>query len=174
MSPPLLPTQSAFVLTTNRLALRPVDPTLRDGLHALFADPAVRRYLLDDQLIDLDWIDEVIATSQRQFAENRYGLWAVYLRNSPVLIGACGYAVFDQLQLLYALRPAYWKQGFATEAARAVVGYGFQEAGLTEIVAAADLPNTASFGVMERLGMKPWKTGNDLAHYRLPKPTADS
>lgn len=163
----------SYGLTTPRLALRPVEPAMRSELHRLFTDPDVRRYLMDDTVVGIDWVDETIAASQRQFAEAGHGLWAVYQAGQPGFIGACGYVVMAQLELIYALLPGHWGQGLATEAARAVVDHGFQNVGLTEIVAATDAPNTASFGVMERLGMRPWKTKDGLAYYRLPNPAAN-
>lgn len=154
-------------LQTARLRLTPVEPGERRELHALFTDPAVRQYLMDDQVVGIDWVDAVITTSQRQFDEAGYGLWAVRLPDEPSIIGVGGFVVLHQLQLLYALLPAYWGRGYATEASRVVIDYGFREAGLTEIVAAADVPNRASFGVMERLGMTYWKDEAGLPYYRL-------
>lgn len=154
-------------LRTSRLTLTPVEAAQRAELHALFTDPAVRRYLMDDQVVGIDWIDDVIATSQRQFAEAGYGLWAVRENDRTPIIGVCGYVVFSQLQLLYAFRPDCWGRGYATEAGRAVVDYGFAEAGMTGIVAAADESNTASFGVMQRLGLTYWKEETGLVYYRL-------
>lgn len=155
------------ILQTIRLTLTPVEPSMLAELHDLFTDVSVRRYLLDDKIVEPDWAADVITTSQRQFEETNYGLWAIRQTGDSVIIGTCGYVVFDQLQLLYALLPDYQRQGIATEAARAVVDYGFQEAGMTEIVAVADAPNTASFGVMKRLGMSYWKTGDAMLYYRL-------
>ena len=156
-------------LRTERLRLTPVDPAERAELHTLFTEPAVRKYLMDDVVVDVDWIDDVIATSQHQFAEASYGLWTVRLYDQQPIIGVCGFVVISQLQLLYAFLPAYWGRGYATEASRAVVDYGFREAGMTEIVAAADEPNTSSFGVMERLGMYHAKTEGGIAHFQLSK-----
>lgn len=154
-------------LQTTRLTLIPVEPSMLTELHDLFTNASVWRYLMDDRIVGSDWVEDVITTSQRQFEEAGYGLWAIRRTGDSVIIGICGYVVLDQLQLLYALLPDYWGQGIATEAARAVVDYGFGEAGMTEIVAAADAPNTASFGVMLRLGMSYWKTEEGIPYYRL-------
>lgn len=154
-------------LQTDRLTLTPVEPSMLAELHHLFTNASVRRYLMDDKIVEPDWVEDVIATSRRQFGETNYGLWAVRQMGRPAIVGICGYAVFGQLQLLYALLPTYCGRGFAAEAARAVVDYGFEEAGMTEIVAAADAPNIASFGVMKRLGMAYWKTEDDSLYYRL-------
>jgi RimJ/RimL family protein N-acetyltransferase len=57
------------------------------------------------------------------------------------------------VELLYGLYQNFWGRGLATEAARAVLRFGFEEVGLEEILACADLDNPASVRVMERLGM---------------------
>jgi ribosomal-protein-alanine N-acetyltransferase len=71
-------------------------------------------------------------------------------------MGFCGFRPFfepPELQLLYGFLPAYWSQGFATEAARAMIEFGFQELGFDRIVASVDAPNIPSLRVLERAGM---------------------
>lgn len=162
-----LRTGQSHTMQTARLTLTPVEPSMLAELHNLFTNPAVRRYLLDDDIVDVNWVADGIATSQQQFLQTNYGLWTVQRAGYRPILGVCGYFMFNQMQLLYALRPEYWRQGFATEAARAVVDYGFYRAGLTEIVAAADLLNVASFDVMTRLDMTYWKAEKGLIYFRL-------
>ena len=72
------------------------------------------------------------------------------------MIGFGGYRFFHEppeLQLIYGLAPAYWGQGLAAEAARAMIRYGFEILRLDEIIASADAPNEASFRVMKKAGM---------------------
>ena len=57
-------------------------------------------------------------------------------------------------ELLYAIAPAYWKQGLITESAKAVLQYGFESLGLERIVPSADVPNVSSIRVMEKIGMR--------------------
>ncbi len=71
------------------------------------------------------------------------------------------------LQLIYGLRPAWWGQGFATVAARALLDYGSQTVGFADIVAAMYISNEASVRVMERLGMAHWQTNDTTLYYRL-------
>lgn len=99
-----------------------------------------------------------------------YGLWAVRETDQRPIIGFCGYWRFEfltpPLQLIYGLLPSWWGLGLATEAARAMIDYGFQTVGFTEIVAATDAPNRESVRVMERLGMIYWKTDDTTIFYR--------
>jgi RimJ/RimL family protein N-acetyltransferase len=105
-----------------------------------------------------------------------YGDRAIVMKSTQELIGACGYVpclnVFEQMPnlpyfretdrpgrytaevgLFYAVSPAYRRQGYAAEAARALVDYGFEKMQLRRIVATTDYDNIASMGVMRKLGM---------------------
>ena len=144
------------VIETARLQMRPFALGDLDDLHRLFTDPGVRRYLLDDQVVGREWVEEEIAGSLGRFEMHDGGLWSVSLKGDGALAGFCGYRPFHdppELQLLYGLAPTYWGRGLATEAARAMIRYGFEELGFTRIVASADAPNAASLRVMERAGL---------------------
>jgi len=106
-----------------------------------------------------------------------YGERAIVYKHTGQLIGACGFVpclnAFEQLPglspgphpsrpwlatpefgLFYAIRPAFQGQGYATEAAQAMVDYAFQHLRLKRIVATTTYKNTASMGVMRKLGMR--------------------
>jgi RimJ/RimL family protein N-acetyltransferase len=115
-----------------------------------------------------------------------YGDRAIVLKEDGRLIGSCGYVpclnVFDQIPALnpqpdrppthlyspefglyWAISPAYQKQGYATEAAAALITYAFEQLNLRRIVATTAYENKASQGVMRKLGMR-------LAHNPFPDP----
>ena len=153
------------ILETERLILRPYQAADLDALRALFGDPQVRRYLFDDEVWPRELVEQEIASNLEAFEKLGLGQWALELRESSHagvsgdeggLVGFCGFREFfepPQLQLLYGLSPRAWGTGLATEAARAACEYGFLEGGLDRVLAATDLPNTASIEVMKRLGM---------------------
>lgn len=145
------------VLLTPRLALRPC--TLADvpALHALWIDPDVRRWLWDGMVIPEASARDVVEESLATFAARGFGQWVVNVREGGLLRGFAGLRPFggaDDVELLYALGPAHWGTGIATEAARAVLGHGFGTLALPRIAARADSPNAASVRVMERLGLR--------------------
>ena len=122
--------------------------------------PGVRRYLWDDQIIDLNQVREILDVSKSSFTENGFGLWAISSRAVDAVIGFCGFWHFHeppQLELLYGVSEEHWNTGVATEAARAVLELGFNELGFTRIQASTDAANSASERVMQKLGMKFWK-----------------
>ncbi len=143
-------------IETARLFLRPYVKTDLDDLHRLWTDPDVRRYLFDDKILARQGVAAEIEHSLASFETRGFGQWAVLLKGHDALIGFCGYRFFHEppeLQLLYGLAPAYWGQGLAAEAARAMIRYGFEALSFDEIIASADAPNEASFRVMEKTGM---------------------
>lgn len=148
-------------IETARLLLRPFVPGDLEVLHRLWTDPAVRRYLWDDEIIPRATVQAVIEDSLDNFQQRGFGFWTLNCKDDPQPIGFGGLRQFkdeqsgaDEIEILYGLAPAHWGKGLATEAAQAVLRYGFAEVGLETIYAGADPPNEASFRVMERLGMK--------------------
>ena len=162
-----------FALQTDRLTLTPFAEAELPELHALFIDPDVRRYLLDDLIVEETWTADVVEKSIAMFQNLGYGLWTVRETGQRPIIGFCGYWRFEHLphplQLIYGLLPAWWGRGLATEAARTMLNYGFETVGFTEIIAATDVPNRASVQVMERLGMTHLETDEATVYYRILK-----
>lgn len=148
-------------LETSRLWLRPLGLADAENLHQLWTEPAVRKYLWDDQIISRDTVTEVIEASEKSFAECGFGFWTLTGKENTETLGFCGLRHFQedgtsdsQVELMYGLSTTRWGKGLATEAAQRVMRYGFEEVGLDAIYAGADPPNERSFRVMENLGMK--------------------
>ena len=85
--------------------------------------------------------------------------WAVVLKENQKLIGNIYFKqsepfTFKTWELGYIFNPAYWGKGYASEASRCVMRYGFLEHGAHRIVANCNPENTRSWKLMERLGMR--------------------
>jgi ribosomal-protein-alanine N-acetyltransferase len=167
---------TASFIKTARLHLRPVCHDDLDSLFALWTEPRVRRFLFDDQIISREQAVNEIVNSIKRFEAHGCGLWRATAREGSELIGFCGYRFFHeppQLQLLYGFHPDHWSQGFATEAARAMIRFGFEELGFDSVIASADAPNTASCRVMEKAGMafdrRETVNGLDTIYYRVER-----
>ena len=86
-----------------------------------------------------------------------FGLYLVTLADSTQAIGMCGLLQRPDLpapDIGFALDPPYWGQGYALEAARAVMEYGFGDLGLAEILAITSPGNERSARLLRRLGME--------------------
>ncbi len=83
---------------------------------------------------------------------------AICLKENDLLIGGCGIRRDTELSqvanLGWAVNPDFQKQGFATEAAKSLIDFGFNILKLSVIYATCDSRNAASYRMMEKLGMK--------------------
>ena len=165
---------------TPRMLLSPFDEGHVDALLAFFRDPHVRLYLLDDALVDRQWVEEEVRTSGERFEAGSLGLYAAHLHEAPdALMGFAGFRPFYEppvLQLVYGIGPDYVGRGLATEIARAVGDVAFNERGFREVRASTDEPNRASIRVLERLGMQLAATGPGehwpQLHFVLERPAS--
>lgn len=161
------------VIETERLVLTPFAVKDCDALLALFQDQAVRRYLCDDKVVPRDWMLQEIADSQARFAQGELGLWSIRLRapqhkGAARIIGTAGFLpIRGMLQLMYALLPAWWHRGYATEAAAAAIAAA-KRRGRQDVVAATDIPNAASQRVLQRLGFRETARGDGLVAFEKP------
>ncbi|MGH3456729.1 GNAT family N-acetyltransferase [Aeromicrobium sp.] len=143
------------VINTARLVLRPLTMNDLDALVDLHADPRVYRFvpaLTREQAVDR------LADIERQWQERGHGLCAVELRDSGAFIGRCGlkyWEQFDEVEAGWTLKPDAWGHGYATEATRACLEWGFDRLDVDYFTAMIDPANTASIGVAERLGFSP-------------------
>jgi RimJ/RimL family protein N-acetyltransferase len=124
--------------------------------------------------------EEWIATHQPKFEAGELVTFAITLRDDGKLVGAIGLAVnrrFDSAALGYWVGVSFWNQGYCTEAAIAVINYGFKKLGLNRIHAPHLKRNPASGRVMEKAGMiregvarqsvKKWGRYEDLVQYGI-------
>lgn len=162
-------------LITPRLRLEPLDDSHFAGLHELNSDAVVMRYITgrpdtpeDTQLM----IDRVKA----RWAEFGYSWWAFIRREDGLLIGSGCIQHLNRdpagpLETGWRLRQDAWGAGYASEAARHMVGWAFKTLEPPLICAVCDPQNTASSTVMERLGMTYTGTGRwydmDCARYDI-------
>jgi RimJ/RimL family protein N-acetyltransferase len=147
---------------TERLILREIIPTDQNGLFAIDSDPAVNTYLGNNPVKDIAQISDIIQFIRKQYIENGIGRWAMIEKNTNNFIGWAGLKLVkeptnnhcDYYDLGYRLNKSYWGKGFATEAARASLNFGFNNLNLKEIYAIADSNNIASRNVLEKVGLK--------------------
>lgn len=160
-------------LRTERLLLRRWRDTDLDPFAALNGDPETMRFfpapLTREQ-------SDAFARHIRDTIESRgWGLWAVEAPGDAEFVGFVGLGrpsfeahFTPAVEVGWRLAREHWGKGYASEAARAAVAYGFDELGLGEIVSFTSRLNVPSIRVMERIGMTRDPT-DDFDHPRVPE-----
>jgi RimJ/RimL family protein N-acetyltransferase len=120
--------------------------------------------------------DAMLDRLRREIAADGYGFAAVELAATGACAGFAGLARADYLEPAlpagavengWRLAPEFWGRGYATEAARAWLAFGFEALGLPEIISFAVWNNHRSTAVMERIGMSRDAAG-DFDHPKVP------
>jgi len=158
----------AVSLRTSRLLLRPWGDEDTAPFVEMSSDPVVMEYLLPAGEAWAAW-------ARAHWDEHGYGQWIVEIPGEASFIGVVGLAVVSYeahfapaVEVAWRLARPYWGRGYAPEAAKAALDYGFEQLGLSEIVALTVPANQRSRRVMERLGMTR-SSEDDFDHPRLPE-----
>jgi len=139
---------------------------------AINADPEVMEHF--PAKLSRAQSDRLVERIEAGFEAHGFGLWALELTETGELIGFTGLAVPDfeahftpAVEIGWRLARSAWGHGYATEAARAALAFGFEKAALPEIVSFASTANKRSIAVMQRLGMS-HNPADDFEHPILP------
>jgi RimJ/RimL family protein N-acetyltransferase len=145
-------------IQTSRLVLRKIVPDDRDAIFAWARDPEVTRYGSWEFHHTQHDTEMFIESCLKQYEREGLGPWAIELSESREVIGTCGFGYVDRLDrrggIGYFLAKLHWGKGLATEAAGAVLRFGFGPMALNRIEARCMLANTASERVMQKIGMR--------------------
>ena len=144
-------------ISTERLVMRGWREADLAPWAAMNADPEVRRYL--GPVLTFEQASAWVLNFQDDLDRYGFGFWALEVRASGEFIGFTGLRTVDEgmpftgVELAWRLARPAWGHGYATEAARAALAYGFDTMGLPEIVAVTMARNLRSRAVMQRIGM---------------------
>jgi ribosomal-protein-alanine N-acetyltransferase len=145
-------------LKTERLILRPFKVSDASDVRRLAGEREIADTTLNIAHPYEEGMAEAwISTHKEGFEAGRLCNFAITLHDSGSLIGAMGLVItsrFDHAELGYWVGRPYWGRGYCTEAANAVIRYGFAGLGLHRIHASHFARNPASGRVMRNLGMK--------------------
>jgi RimJ/RimL family protein N-acetyltransferase len=160
-------------IRTERTLLRRWHQADREPFAEMNADPEVMEYFpsvlsREESEAAVDWI-------AAHFERHGFGLWALEVPGVTPFAGFVGLAVpfFETaftpcVEIGWRLAQPYWGQGYATEAARAALAFGFEEVHLQEVVSFTVPANVRSRRVMEKLGMT-HDPRDDFEHPRVPE-----
>lgn len=154
------------ILETKRLLLRHLMPDDRDSLWALYRDPEVSQYIPDAPRTYSEAMEELEWFRNGHPLHPQLGLWATIYKESGKLIGRCGLLPWTidgqpEIEVAYLIAKAYWGQGLGTEAAQAILDYGFDQLRLSRLICLIDQDNQASRQVARHIGMALEKEGKD-------------
>ena len=160
------------MLTTRRMLLREWQAEDRELFAQMNADSRVMEFL-GEPLSRAD-SDRVADRIEAHFREHGFGLCAAELAEGGGFIGFVGLAVptFEAaftpcVEIGWRLAAEYWGAGLATEGAREIVRYAFEELGLAELVSLTTVGNEPSRRVMAKLGMT-HDPAENFDHPKLP------
>jgi RimJ/RimL family protein N-acetyltransferase len=154
------------VIETPRLILRLWREEDLAPFAAMSADPEVMRWL--GGVLTAEDVRAYKDRADKAFAELGMCRWVVERREDGEFLGACGLMpgheqapIAPFIDIGWRLARPAWGGGYASEAATAVLRYGFERLGLSEITAITASTNLRSRAVMERIGMQ-WDAASDF------------
>ena len=160
-------------LGTARLLLRNWRESDLEPFAEMNADPEVMRYFRAP--LTRQRSDALAEKSRADIDAVGWGLWVVEIADDGAFAGFVGLAdrrgtahIVPAVEVGWRLARKHWGRGYATEAARAAVAYGFDEVGLDEIVSFTSAVNLPSRRVMERIGMT-YDPADDFENPDLPE-----
>jgi RimJ/RimL family protein N-acetyltransferase len=132
--------------------------TLDDAelLYELNSDPDVTKYVHEPPTTKEN-APEILQNIILPQYKLKLGRWAVHIKYTEEFIGWAGLKYIsdrDEIDLGYRFKKQYWGKGYATEAAKTCISYGFIHLNLERIVAQAHVENVASLKVIQKCGMK--------------------
>lgn len=143
-------------LETNRLLIKKYTAEEKTDLINLFTDPETMKYVGDGVMTVTEaerWWQKLF----EKFYPQEMNIWAVFARESSDYVGHAGIyerpVKTEDWEFVYFLRRGAWGQGYATELARRIIEFGFEELRLPEIFASVDNDHPASIRVLEKSGL---------------------
>lgn len=145
-------------IETERLLIRKWQlPRDLDDAVAIYGDPQTMRFIPCGTL-GREQTQRLVERMMERDERHGYGIWPVVLKAENRIIGECGITQIPghepDIEIAWIFNRAYHGQGYATEAAHAVMQFAFEELRIGRLYALIDRFNGASIGVANRLGMR--------------------
>lgn len=148
-------------IETKRLYLRPINEEDDQDFFELDSNPNVHEFLGNNPVTSIEESRGYIKSIMQQYKDYGVGRLAMIKKDTGEFIGWSGLKFervvrkeFDYYDLGYRLKEEFWGHGYSTEAAMALLDYGFNDLKLCEICAAADSKHKASNVILKKIGLK--------------------
>ena len=153
-------------IETDRLTIRPVTMSDLDSFHRIVSQEEVMKFLPED-VMSREELEGILTWLIDCYEKNtpekiiKFTV-AIVLRSVDELVGWCGLGPVDfdesKIEIYYGMSKEHWDKGYATEALRQMLAFGFRNLDLERIVALVDPENVASIRVLEKIGLVYRKT----------------
>jgi len=151
-------------IETERLILRELLPSDNKDMFELDSNPEVHKYLGENPVKSIEQSQEVIRMVRSQYQTNGIGRWATIEKETGLFIGWSGLKFITEPEnnkvnyhdIGYRFMPQFWGKGYATEATKAWLKYGFEQLNLTEIIGAAHKEIRHRAGYLKNAGFNLW------------------
>lgn len=152
-----------LILETERLLLRPFEKSDAEALFEMDKNPNVHQYLWQKPVETIDEVYAYIEMVQKQYVERGIGRFSTILKETGELIGWTGIKFVNEqpengninfYDYGYRLNEKFWNKGYASEATKAWLDYGFNEMKIEKMNAYTHAENGASNHILEKHGMK--------------------
>ncbi|WP_036677936.1 GNAT family N-acetyltransferase [Daejeonella oryzae] len=145
-------------LQTFRTCLKPLNFSHAPQIFDLRSNTEVMRYMDSESCRNLEDAEMFICRQIEANKENEGANWGIFLRDSAQLIGYAGFWRINKEHFRgefgYALHPDFWRTGLMLEVLNDIACYGFKNLGLHSIEANINPKNSASAGLLLKLGFK--------------------
>ena len=150
-----------FILETDRLILRPFELSDADALFEMDKNPEVHKYLWNKPYTKIEEIQDYIKMVQQQYIDHGIGRFSTIVKETGELIGWTGIKfVTNHIEngntnfydYGYRLNEKFWNKGYATEASKAWLNYGFNQMKIDKMNAYTHAENGASNHVLQKVG----------------------
>jgi len=156
-----------MLIETPRLILREMTDDDFTALHAILSDPDTMKYY--PKPYDESGVRRWINWCRESYAKNGFGLWAVTLKDSGEFIGDCGISLQPingqwLPEIGYHINKAYWRKGYASEAAKECIRLAFEQFGFPAVYSYMNAANEPSFRTAMKNGMTQVDAYDDPHH----------
>jgi ribosomal-protein-alanine N-acetyltransferase len=144
-------------IKTERLCLRQFSEEDSEAYARIMGDHEVGKWFPKGTGYTSEEARRSLDSILEHWSKHAFGIWAITDKENKTLLGRCGLnfiAETSEVEVDFVLARDYWGKGYATEAARAALAYGFEVLKLDRIIALAKPENTASRRVIEKIGMQ--------------------